>query len=41
MPAKVIVQALHKGKECNGYECKDKSFKDNEYKGIASTSNES
>jgi hypothetical protein len=33
--AKVIVQALHKGKACNGKVCKDKAFKDTTYKGTA------
>jgi hypothetical protein len=35
MTAKVIVQALHKGKACNGKACKDKSFKANACKGMA------
>jgi hypothetical protein len=35
MTAKVIVQALHKGKACNGKACKDKSLKDTACKGMA------
>jgi hypothetical protein len=34
MTAKVIVQALHKGKACNGKACKDKSLKDTACKGM-------
>jgi hypothetical protein len=34
MTAKVIVQALHKGKACNDNECKDKSLKDAACKGM-------
>jgi hypothetical protein len=35
MTAKVIVQALHKGKACNGKACKDKSLKNTACKGVA------
>jgi hypothetical protein len=34
MTAKVIVQALHKGKAFNGKACKDKSLKDTLCKGM-------
>jgi hypothetical protein len=34
MTAKVIVQALRKGKACDGKACNDKSFKDNACKGM-------
>jgi hypothetical protein len=35
MTAKVIVQALHKGRACNGKACKDKALKDTACKGMA------
>jgi hypothetical protein len=35
MTAKVIVQALHKGKAYNGKACKDKQFKANACKGMS------
>jgi hypothetical protein len=35
MAAKVIVQALHKGKACNGKACKYKSLNDTVIKGMA------
>jgi hypothetical protein len=39
MTAKVIVQALRKGKACDGKACRDKSFKDNACKCMACKSN--
>jgi hypothetical protein len=39
MTAKVIVQALHKGKACNGSACKVKSLKDTVCKGMACKGN--
>jgi hypothetical protein len=36
-----IVQALHKGKACDGKACKDKPFKANACKGLAYNGNAS
>jgi hypothetical protein len=41
MTAKVIVQALRKGKACDGKACKDKSCKANACKGVACKRNAS
>jgi hypothetical protein len=41
MTEKVMVQALRKGKACNGMVCKDKSFNANACKGKASYDNAS
>jgi hypothetical protein len=41
MTAKVIVQALRKGKACDGNARKDKSFKANECKGMECKGNAS
>jgi hypothetical protein len=41
MTAKMMVQALRKGKACNGKACKDKSFKANTCKGMACNGNAS
>jgi hypothetical protein len=39
MTAKMMVQALLKGKTCTGKACKDKSFKANTFKGTACKGN--
>jgi hypothetical protein len=41
MTAKVIVQALHKGKACNGKECEDNSLKYTACKGMSYKAKES
>jgi hypothetical protein len=41
MTAKIMVQALCKGKACNGKACKDKSFKANTCKDTACKGNAS